>query len=45
MLLSIPEAVSATRCGAFPARGFTVTVFVTTPPSVDRSTTCAYSSP
>jgi hypothetical protein len=45
MLLSIPAGVSATRVGALPARGSTVTVFVTTPPSVERSTTCAYSSP
>ena len=32
--LSIPEGVSNMRCGGLPARGLSVTVLVTMPPSV-----------
>ncbi len=42
---SIPDGVSTTRGGGFPARAWRVTVFVTIPPIALRSTRRSYSAP
>ena len=45
MALSIPDGVSTMRSGGCPSRSVRNRPFVTIPPSVERSTAPAYSTP